>query len=165
MRPDLNGQIVRDAMVALYGNMTDRFTPHFKDMFARLVEGKAPLAFNCSAGKDRTGIAAALVLLALGVPRETVLEDYALSDTVVDYEAAYKTAPPNLKPQEGPYAFLAQLPKDVRAPLLKSDPAYLSAALQKIETEFGSIEAYLDQKLGVSQADLEKLRSLYLDQS
>jgi protein-tyrosine phosphatase len=162
MKPDLKSEDVRQAMIGLYGTMVDRFVPHYSDMFARLVEGKAPLAFNCSAGKDRTGIAAALILSALGVPRETVLADYALSDKVVDYEAAYKTAPANLKPKDGPYAFLAALPAQIRAPLLKSDPAYLEAALNDIDTKYGSVEVYLDQKLGVSAQDLAKLKALYL---
>jgi protein-tyrosine phosphatase len=162
LKPDLKGEDVRQAMIDLYGTMIDRFVPHYSDMFARLVEGKAPLAFNCSAGKDRTGIAAALILSALGVPRETVLADYALSDKVVDYEATYQTAPANLKPKDGPYAFMAQLPTQIRAPLLKSDPAYLEAALNDIDAKYGSIETYLDRKLGVSAQDVERLKALYL---
>jgi protein-tyrosine phosphatase len=162
--PDLSGTKVRDAMIGLYGGMTERFEPQYKDMFARLVAGKAPLAFNCSAGKDRTGIAAALVLSALGVPRATILEDYALSDKVVDYEAAYQAQgnAPAAK-EDGPYAFLAKLPADVRAPLLKSDPAYLEAAFKQIETKYGSVDAYLEQRLGVGAAEMTAMRAQYLE--
>ena len=52
----------------------------YRDMFRMLVEGDVPLAFNCTAGKDRAGVAAALILSALGVPRETVFADYELSN-------------------------------------------------------------------------------------
>jgi protein-tyrosine phosphatase len=163
-RPDVSGATVAAAMASLYGGMIDRFAPQYTDMFARLVAGKAPLAFNCSAGKDRTGIAAALVLSALGVPRATILEDYALSEKVVNYEAAFaapKDAPTTKKP--GPYDFIAKLPADVRAPLLRSDPAYLEAAFKEMEARHGSVEGYLEQRLGVDAADLATLRRLYLD--
>jgi protein-tyrosine phosphatase len=126
------------------------------------LAGKAPLAFNCSAGKDRTGIAAALVLSALGVPRDAILADYALSDDIVNYEAAY-TGPEAQRSAEGPYGFLTRLPAAVRAPLLASDPAYLNAAFAEMERRHGSVEGYLEAALGVDAADIATLRSLYLE--
>jgi protein-tyrosine phosphatase len=158
--PDLSGPKVAATMAELYGGMLDRFSGHYADMFEQLVAGKAPLAFNCSAGKDRTGIAAALVLSALGVPRETILADYALSEKVVNYEAAYTG--PDAPGADGPYAFLAKLPSEVRAPLLRSDPAYLEAAFVRMEREHGSVEGFLAARLGVSSADIEALRDRYL---
>lgn len=158
--PDLSGPKVAATMAELYGGMLDRFSGHYADMFEQLVAGKAPLAFNCSAGKDRTGIAAALVLSALGVPRETILADYALSEKVVNYEAAYTG--PDAPGADGPYAFLAKLPAEVRAPLLRSDPAYLEAAFARMEREHGSVEGFLAARLGVSSADIEALRDRYL---
>lgn len=158
--PDLSGAKVAATMTELYSGMLDRFSDHYADMFAQLSAGKAPLAFNCSAGKDRTGIAAALVLSALGVPRETILADYALSETIVNYEAAYSG--PNAPAADGPYAFLARLPAEVRAPLLRSDPAYLEVAFARMEREHGSVEGYLAARLNVSEADLERMRALYL---
>jgi protein-tyrosine phosphatase len=159
-KPNATGADVAAAMTNLYHGMTERFADQYADMFDRLVKGQAPLAFNCSAGKDRTGIAAALVLTALGVPRETGLADYALSDKIVNYEEAFTGK--DAKPIDGPYAFIARLPAEVRAPLLKSDPAYLSAALAKIEAQYGSINAYLEKRLGVDANEVQTLRSLYL---
>ena len=158
--PDLSGPKVAATMAGLYEGMLDRFSGHYADMFDQLVAGKAPLAFNCSAGKDRTGIAAALVLTALGVPREVILADYAMSEQVVNYEAAYSG--PDAPAADGPYAFLAKLPAEVRAPLLRSDPAYLEAAFARMEREHGSVEGFLAARLDVSAADVEKLRDLYL---
>lgn len=158
--PDLTGGKVAATMSTLYDGMLDRFAGHYADMFEQLAAGRAPLAFNCSAGKDRTGIAAALVLSALGVPRETILADYALSETIVNYEAAYTG--PAASAADGPYAFLARLPAEVRAPLLRSDPAYLEAAFARMEREHGSVEGYLAARLDVSAADIERMQSLYL---
>jgi protein-tyrosine phosphatase len=160
--PDLTAAKVSVTMATLYGGMLDRFSGHYADMFEQLLAGKAPLAFNCSAGKDRTGIAAALVLSALGVPRDAILADYALSDDIVNYEAAY-TGPDAQRSAEGPYGFLTRLPAAVRAPLLASDPAYLNAAFAEMERRHGSVEGYLEAALGVDAADIATLRSLYLE--
>jgi protein-tyrosine phosphatase len=149
--PDLTAAKVSATMASLYGGM-----------FEQLLAGKAPLAFNCSAGKDRTGIAAALVLSALGVPRDVILADYALSDDIVNYEAAY-TGPDAQRSADGPYGSLARLPAAVRAPLLASDPAYLTAAFAEMERRHGSVEGYLAAVLQVDAADIATLRSLYLE--
>ena len=68
-----------DAFASAYVQFTEVLTPQYTDMFARLKRGDTPLAFNCSAGKDRTGMAAALILSVLDVPRETILADYGLT--------------------------------------------------------------------------------------
>jgi protein-tyrosine phosphatase len=155
---------VRATMTALYGTLPDAFAPQYTVMFQRLTAGAVPLAFNCSAGKDRTGVAAALILTALGVPRDTVLADYALSDKVVDYEKAFATpVSAELAAKNPTMGALARLPAEVRAPLLKSDPAYLDAALAAIEARHGSVEAYLKAELGLSDQDIQSLRASLLE--
>jgi protein-tyrosine phosphatase len=166
LKPDLNADHVRQAMMQLYVVMLDRFVPHYTDMFARLVQNKAPLAFNCSAGKDRTGIAAALILSALGVSRETILADYALSDKIVDFESVYSNAVATAKREPDKsksHDFITHLPPEIRSPLLKSDPTYLEAALHEIDKRFGSIEDYMEEQLGVSAAHRTILHDHYLD--
>jgi protein-tyrosine phosphatase len=71
-------------MTASYPRMLTQFNGQFRRMFGELLAGHAPLAFNCSAGKDRTGLAAALLLTALGVPRATVIEDYELTNKTLN---------------------------------------------------------------------------------
>jgi len=78
-------EMIHEAMAGLYRAIPYVYSDRYRDLFLVLGSGEAPLAFHCSAGKDRAGIAAALLLTALGVPRETVIDDYALSDTVVDW--------------------------------------------------------------------------------
>jgi protein-tyrosine phosphatase len=77
---DWTAYSARAAMTASYPKMLVQFRNQYRRMFAELLAGHAPLAFNCSAGKDRTGIAAALLLTALGVPRQTVIDDYLLTN-------------------------------------------------------------------------------------
>lgn len=138
----------RAAMIGFYRQLPREHAASFRQMFAYLAEGKVPLAFNCSAGKDRTGTAAALVLTLVGVPRETVVADYALSDDLVDYMAKLDADSAG----DGPYAALARMPREVVAPLLASDPAYIEAALDAMVASHGSVEAFIEQELGVTPA-------------
>ena len=160
----LTAETVRDAMVKLYGNLAYEHADSYRTMFKSLAAGQVPLAFNCSAGKDRTGVAAALLLTMLGVPRETIVADYALSEKVVDYEAQFASNPaptgPGSKP--GPWDFIGRLPADVRAPLLRSEPEYIRSALTHIETKEGSVEAYFRRVLNLSAQEQAAIRDLLL---
>lgn len=131
----------------------------YREMFRRLAAGEIPLAFNCSAGKDRTGVAAALILSALGVPRETIVADYALSDKVVDFRRATTRGDAS----NNPHAFLAKLPPDVVAPLMKSDADYIRAMFAEVERRHGSVERYLTDVLGLNARDLQAIRRQLLE--
>jgi protein-tyrosine phosphatase len=146
--PDASATKSRAAMTGFYRQLPQEHAASFRQMFAFLAEGKVPLAFNCSAGKDRTGMAAALVLSLLGVPRETVVADYALSDDLVDYKAQIQKNADS----DSPYAALAKLPWEVVEPLLASDPAYITSALAAIEAKHGSVDAFIETELGVTPA-------------
>jgi protein-tyrosine phosphatase len=104
-----------------------------------------PLLIHCTSGKDRTGFAAALLLMALGVSRDTVLEDYDLTNL-------YRRAVPQLL---GP-----DTPEEIVTILLSAQPKYLDAALDEIDRIYGSFEAYLEAALGVDDADRRRLIDL-----
>lgn len=74
-------------------------TPRFKQLFAHLLDNGEPLVFHCTAGKDRTGFAAALILQALGVSRALVMQDYLLSNDYFRLPLAVQNEPSAL-PQE-----------------------------------------------------------------
>jgi len=154
---------VRAAMTKLYGEIPYEHADSFRVMFRQLADGNLPLAFNCSAGKDRTGVAAGLLLTLLGVPRETVLADYALSEAVVNYERAYAEPRVAASGKPDPYAFIAALPADVRAPLLRSDPAYLEQALAEVARREGSLDNYFANVLELSPADISAIRARLLE--
>lgn len=155
---------ISEAMRQFYGEIAYTHAESYRVMFQDVIDGRLPLAFNCSAGKDRTGMAAALMLHVLGVDREIILQDYALSEEVVDYERAYRApAPPAAEGTPNPWAFIAALSPEQRAPLLRSDPAYLAAAFALIETREGSVDAYLERVLGVDRADVAIIRDRLLE--
>lgn len=158
--PEASPATSRAAMMASYAQIPQAQRENFAEMFRLLADGRTPLAFNCSAGKDRTGIAAALILAALGVPREAVLADYALSDKLVDYrEQLQKGAG-----KSPAYAMLARLPYEVVEPLMVSDPAYLETALAELEKQYGSINGFLERELGVTARQRELMRTALTEQ-
>lgn len=157
-----------ERMRATYGQMPALLAPQLRILFRTLLADEGPAAFNCSAGQDRTGVATALVLTALGVPRDVIFGDYHLSTTYrrPGYEMPRIDA--SLQASNPVAAFFAQYQKDPRAaapqPLFDSEHRpLLQNAFAEIERRWGSVDAYLDQELGVKPADIAKLRAEYLE--
>ena len=73
-------EAIQAMMLGAYRTMPRAQAPAYRELFARLSTGRGPVVLNCTAGKDRTGIGAALVLTALGVPYATVRQDFLLSN-------------------------------------------------------------------------------------
>jgi protein-tyrosine phosphatase len=161
--PNVTPEMVADAMAKGYPAMAKEQAPAYSEMFDRLAAGEIPLAFNCSAGKDRAGTGAALLLTALGVPRETVVADYALSETYVDYMAEFTGSAEDPISADSPYAYLAKMPPELLAPLMRSDPRYIETTFQTLEAEYGSVMNFIETELGVTEAELQSIRSTLLE--
>lgn len=114
-----------------------------------------PAVVHCTAGKDRTGLAAALLLLALGVPEETVIADYTLSNHY--YDVFYQIGHRAIKPLR-----LIGLRADDLYPLLVANPATLIAALKHVKEQYGSIEVYLRDAAGVNSEVITQLKNNFL---
>lgn len=129
-----------------------QYTDTFALALKQVLEQEEPLLYHCSAGKDRTGFMSAMILLTLGVPYETVMRDYMASNY---YRQKHIRKRANLGPLIGidPYASL---------PLLEVRPIYLNTAIRTIKEQYGSVEAYIRNGLGISEADQEKFRQEYL---
>ena len=145
---------VREAISEFYRTAPEDFAGRFAEIFHQLLIGQAPLILHCTAGKDRTGVAAALLLAALGVRRADVLADYALSDQLTDFESIVRDG--------DSWRFLRELPPAVRAPLFASDPAYLEAMFERVHAGYGSLEQYLRVRLDFDDNALARLRQQYL---
>lgn len=115
----------------------------YRDFFQHVQQrSRLPLLFHCSAGKDRTGIAAGLILLSLGVDKEQVLADYMASAVFL----------------QGKYDDIMARHPD-KHELFGVRPEFFFAAVQAMEEHSGSVEEYLTGTLGV---DLRRMRSLFL---
>lgn len=165
MDPDSSPEDVRMGMAEGYVGIAYDQAPAYTAMFDELAKGNIPLAFNCSAGKDRAGTSAALILTALGVPRDVVVHDYSLSDDYVDYMEAFMNEDARKEAEEGdsPYAFLFQLPEEKVAPLLASHPEYIEATFAALEAEHGSVMAFIQTELDVTDDELASIRAQLLE--
>lgn len=146
---------MRVAVQGFYRRIPFEFADQYREMFAQLLSGRAPLVINCSAGKDRTGVAAALLLTALGVPRATIMQDYLLSNPEFQPKSAQSHAP-SLDPR------MSQLSPALAQMLVGVEAVSLDAALAAIESRAGGMDGYLRNDLSLSAADIKRLKSLYL---
>ncbi|MEP0202843.1 MAG: tyrosine-protein phosphatase [Halioglobus sp.] len=127
----------------------------YRSMFEEILAvDDARFLVHCAAGKDRTGYAAAIILLALGVPEAIVMRDYLLSQQffVPEDEIDY------LREK---YA-MQSAADEMIMPVLEVHEDYLTMALNTINQEYSSFETYLEEALGVGEKELTELRTRYL---
>jgi protein-tyrosine phosphatase len=148
MRAAPTVESVRAGMASFYPSVLTTLNAEYRDMFEGLIAGEGATLYHCTAGKDRTGVATALILTALGVPRETIYADYLMSNRYYH-------------PAANP--MMAQLPPEVVQALMGVDESYLRATFDAIESQYGTVENYLDTQLGVDAADIGRMRALYLE--
>lgn len=151
-----------DTMVNLYRQLPQWMSGRIAGLFDCVARDDVPLLVHCAAGKDRTGLAIAVLLLALEVPEDTVLEDYLLTNRAGDFEAFIserQRARLGLGETQGQ---LLSLPDEMRRVLFSADPAFLAAAMERIHLDYGSVEAYLTQA-GVTAVKLQQVREALLE--
>jgi protein-tyrosine phosphatase len=136
-------EVMRDS----YRRYVKQDTPRFRALFAHLLEDRAPLVIHCTAGKDRTGFACALILHTLGVPDEVISEDYLLTNRF------YRRDP----------SASSDLPDDVRQVLGTVQAGFLAAAFEAIDADYGDLEGYLRDGLGLGSAERKQLAARYLE--
>lgn len=113
------------------------------------------LLFHCTAGKDRTGFGAALILSVLGVPQETIMEDYLLSAKYSKAKSEKTLA--YLKEKGAPQAVI-----DGVADLLDVKPVYLQTAFDTIIEKYGDVSTYLIEEIGIDETVQQELKNIYL---
>lgn len=130
----------------------------YRKFFECLLEHKeGALLWHCSAGKDRTGLGAAFLLTILGVNRQTVLEDYSLTN--VYFQDILK----KMEIQLASFGLTEAEMEVMRAVAGGVNPAYLEKALDTIEEQYGSLEWYLEKELGITEEKRLKLQEMYLE--
>ena len=159
MTSEFTGKDARDAMIALYKKLPYEQQPAYSEMFRTMVAGQTPLAFNCTAGKVRAGLAAALILTALGVPRDTVMADYLLTNRYLPMAYSARTMKDGKSEME---AMMARLSPEAIDAFLGADPDYLRTAFAAIEARNGTIDNYLRDELGLSDKDRAALQARLL---
>ena len=128
--------------------------PVYKKMFEKLLNDEAHgTLIHCSAGKDRTGFAAALILSSLDVGRETVMNDYLLTGEYFDIDREIERIAQK-------YNWSGA--NETIRPMLAVQESYLLSAFEAIDKNFSSMDEYLEEMLGVGKSEKEYLQECYL---
>jgi len=146
-------------LTKVYGGFAFTNAEEYAKVFAQLKQDHLPLLYHCTAGKDRTGVFSALLLLTLGVPEKTVVADYEMTNR---YLRDGMSSEDSKKMLAGNPA-LAHLTPEQRQVLIAANPEYLKSTLRQIEVKYGSFDNYRRTALGVSDGDVARLRARLLD--
>ncbi len=149
----MTGEAARAMMAGSYRSLAQQQAPSYRELFARLTgPARGPVVVNCSAGKDRTGIATALVLTALGVPYDTVKADYLLSNGAYGMDSLKRDL-------SSPMAALAP---DAAAALAGVDGSYIDATFAALREQYGSVENFMARELGLGPRQIALLKARML---
>ncbi|WP_317931905.1 tyrosine-protein phosphatase [Halioxenophilus sp. WMMB6] len=162
--PGINAERMEQFMRDTYPRILASHQQQFATLFDRLAADDKGLVFHCTAGKDRTGIGAALLLTVLGVDRDTIIDDFMLSDAYYNRPSA-RSALQESSDQENSdpmQQLLARFPKETLAPLVGVRRSYLEATFAAMEAKSGSALAYIQQELNVTDSELQQIRQHYL---
>ncbi|MFF7215552.1 tyrosine-protein phosphatase [Streptomyces sp. NPDC008238] len=143
-------------MVEAYRRIVlDRTAEHARMLELLTEDESVPALLHCAAGKDRAGTSIAVILLALGVERDAIVEDYLKSN---EAHRRYRI-------RRGDDAEPANTPEvmELLGPLFDARKEYLETAFDTIEEHWGSADRYLEEGLGLTPARRERLRALFLD--
>jgi protein-tyrosine phosphatase len=137
--------------------MIDKNPSVIGDFLRMIAEAdNLPLLVHCSAGKDRTGVVVAVLLRLLGVPEQTVLEDYSLSNLYFPYFLEISS---KIIKQMGAF----RITEAEARPLFLADPQMLKETLAYIETHYGSVETYVTTRAGLTAEQVARIRANMLE--
>lgn len=149
---------VKEASKMMYDGMV--MSPYTHDMYAQFlricVESDGAVYWHCTQGKDRTGLAAAFILSALGADRETIMQDYSISQEFYEEEVA-----------ELNKILLAEGATEEDLMVVKTfigaNADYFSQSLDLIDINYGSMQNYLRNQLLLRDEDIAILKEKYLE--
>ena len=148
---DTIGVTVMRAYYADVSAFRERYRPFFRKLL--LLPDTSAVVFHCAAGKDRTGIAAALLLYVLDVPMETIISDYVLTN--------YYRREHNEKMIEW-MVNQQGIDRHMAAELMDANPIYLESMFNALKKQYGSVDSFLYRELGINEAVKLRLREKFL---
>ena len=145
----------RDSLMNSFYGATTHLKAKYKPMFEQLLvlPNDKSLMFHCTAGKDRTGMGAALILSALGVDKKYIVADYAAT---------------NVFWKDTREKMLQSMAKNDAAmtamkPMLAANPTYINTFFATIDKQYGSMDKFLEKEMELDKEDIKKLKKLYLE--
>ncbi|AHE55492.1 tyrosine-protein phosphatase [Sphingomonas sanxanigenens] len=144
-----------------YAEMPTAMGETFGAIIRHVADGAAPCVIHCSAGKDRTGVAVALLLAALGVDRAEIAVDYAFTSAIPGRQAGDMARA--VVRTGGDEEFRRRYPPEAIAAMMAADPGYIAAAFDAVARGHGTISAYL-ASIGVDDEVVARLRARLVEQ-
>lgn len=139
-------------MKQFYRRIVFESTDQIRTIFTMISEeAEGPVLIHCTGGKDRTGIVAAFIQLLVGIPRQEVVSDYLLSNTLNEYRMAQLTR--LLR-----FMSLFRLSKERLKPLLDVRREYLEEVLDELYRQYGTIDAYLADACGIQEQTIKRFK-------
>ncbi|MGB1330629.1 MAG: tyrosine-protein phosphatase [Gammaproteobacteria bacterium] len=132
------------------------YTDVYENFLRGLIDEDVPTLFHCTAGKDRAGFAAAITLIALGVSKADVINDYMKTNTFTKERIEEILGQIELMS-------LYQADAEILRPLLGVEQIYIETAFKTAEEKYGSLENFIRVGLNISDADIKKLRNKFLE--
>ncbi|MBC8752887.1 protein-tyrosine phosphatase [Paraburkholderia sp. WC7.3d] len=156
LKREPNPEGARRMMLQTYRNLPAAFARPLRGLFARLADGDClPVIFHCTAGKDRTGFLAAIVLHALGVSRETIYREYlggACREQLRESAVRAMTI-----------HFGGMVDASIIDVVAGVEERYLDEAFSAMAASHGSVDRYLEETAGLDRSQLCRLRDTLLE--
>ena len=146
---EATGEALHSVLERAYAAYALSSSAQYRAMIALVLEGATPLLFHCSAGKDRTGFGAAMLLTALGVPWDAVVADFEATNRLWRRDTVHTS----------------DLPPTIRESLLRAEPDLLAKAFAAAREAHGSIDAYLAEALGLGPEQRAQLQEQLLEEA
>ena len=151
-------------MIELYRQLPEWMGPRLRSLFVHIADNKVPMIVHCAAGKDRTGIAIALLLAALDVPQETIVRDYLLTNDATNFEQFIVTRQASQLGLATTNHPLLTLDVDVRRVLFSAHSDFLAGAFAAIRERDGGVNDYLARH-GVDDTTRRRAAESLLDKA
>ncbi len=148
---------VSDFMVDMNRDFVHSQLPRYAEMFQLLLAGDQQLLIHCASGKDRTGFGSALILDVLGVPEETIVDDYLLTNRYLPIEQEVARLAGQFSDATG-----AAISDDVLRSLMEVRPEYIRACFEEIRKHYESRDHFYESALDLDVAKVRQLKDRYL---
>ena len=147
---------VKSFLIDANKEFVSNYTDVYEDFLRNLIDDDGPTLFHCTAGKDRAGFAAAITLIALGVSKEDVINDYMKTNQFTKERIEEIIGQIELMT-------LYQTDAEILRPLLGVEREYIETAFQTAEEKYGSLENFIRDGLNISDEDIQKLRNKFTE--
>lgn len=155
---NMNAQHMEEMMCAMNRSLVSDHAEVYRYFFQHLlVRQPKTIVIHCASGKDRTGIAVALLLSALGVDRQTIIDDYLLTNACLNVQHHVSRAMADFDP-----GYQSRMSEDVMSAMYGVKLHYISAAFDEIDKRYSNIQNYLQQQMALDNSAIHLLQEMYL---